>query len=80
MSINDTELAAERFPLPADQGYEEQIIAYIGKELLSKKTVVSNKDIILELIVRLETEKDSVKLDLYRNALEYIVRATPDDL
>ena len=80
MSINDTELAAERFPLPADQSYEQQIVALIGKELLSKKTVVNNKDIILELIVRLETEKDSVKLDLYRNALEYIVRATPDDL
>jgi hypothetical protein len=39
-----------------------------------------NKDIILELLVRLETEKDMAKLEIYRSALERVVHATPDDI
>jgi hypothetical protein len=41
---------------------------------------ISNKDIILALILRLECENDVIKQDIYRNALEIIVQRTPDDI
>ena len=41
---------------------------------------MSNKDLIFALIQLLEIEKDVVKLDIYRNALEMVVQKTPDDV
>ncbi|KNC09394.1 hypothetical protein AC791_12120 [Klebsiella sp. RIT-PI-d] len=58
----------------------QKVISEIMQDLLSRKTAVNNKDIILELVVRLETEKDIVKLDIYRSALEMVVLNTPDDI
>ncbi|WP_312947218.1 biofilm development regulator YmgB/AriR family protein [Superficieibacter sp.] len=67
------------FPYSHDDA-GQKVISEITQHLMSKKTVVNNKDIILELIVRLETESDIVKLDIYRSALEMVVLNTPDDI
>lgn len=58
----------------------QKVISEIMQDLLSRKSAVNNKDIILELVVRLEIEKDIVKLDIYRSALEMVVLNTPDDI
>jgi hypothetical protein len=42
--------------------------------------MATNKDIILELLLRLETEQEIAKLDVYRSTLERVVHATPDDI
>ena len=59
---------------------ERAIIAEIRLELSAQKMRISNKDIILALILRLECENDVIKQDIYRNALEIIVQRTPDDI
>ncbi len=59
---------------------EEQLIAEITQSLRAHKADVSNKDLIFALIQLLEIEKDVVKLDIYRNALEMVVQKTPDDV
>ncbi|MEB5973342.1 biofilm/acid-resistance regulator YmgB/AriR [Pantoea dispersa] len=59
---------------------EKEIIAQIYKQLAAVKLRVSNKDIILALLERLESEHDVVQLDIYRQALELIVQKTPDDI
>ncbi|MEN0577605.1 biofilm development regulator YmgB/AriR family protein [Phytobacter palmae] len=59
---------------------EQQVLAGIRTALSARKSMVTNKDIILELQVKLETEKDLAKLDLYRSTLERVVHATPDDI
>jgi len=59
---------------------EEQLIAEITQSLRAHKADVSNKDLIFALIQLLEIEKDIVKLDIYRNALEMVVQKTPDDV
>ncbi|KTS18482.1 hypothetical protein RSA31_17180 [Pantoea dispersa] len=59
---------------------EKEIIALIYKQLAAVKLRVSNKDIILALLERLESEHDVVQLDIYRQALELIVQRTPDDI
>ena len=59
---------------------EKQIIDELTFALKSVKTVVTNKDLILALISRLETESDVVQNDILRNALEIIVHRTQDDI
>lgn len=80
MSVHETDIESPLAPQLNDKDTEQQIIARIRANLLSRKSMVTNKDIILELLVRLETEKDIEILDVYRNALERVVHATPDDL
>ena len=59
---------------------ETKLIADITRELRTQRGVVQNKDLILTLIQHIECEKDVLKLDIYRNALEMIVQGTPDDI
>lgn len=59
---------------------EKQLINDITGELRKVKSVVTNKDIILALIQCIEQEKDASRNDIYRHALEQVVRQTPDDL
>ena len=59
---------------------ERVIISEIRLELLAKKHRITNKDIILALILRLECERDIITQDIYRNALEIVVQRTPDDI
>lgn len=80
MSVHETDIESPLAPQLNDKDTEQQIIARIRANLLARKSMVTNKEIILELLVRLETEKDIEKLDVYRNALERVVHATPDDL
>lgn len=80
MSVHETDIESPLAPQLNDNDTEQQIIARIRANLLARKSMVTNKDIILELLVRLETEKDIETLDVYRNALERVVHATPDDL
>lgn len=69
------------FQTTGDQFLSERaIIAEIRMELSAQKIRISNKDIILALILRLECESDVIKQDIYRNALEIIVQRTPDDI
>ncbi|ELY4126048.1 hypothetical protein SMY53_001145 [Cronobacter malonaticus] len=59
---------------------EEQIISQIRLDLAHKNQKVSNKDIILSLIYKLQVENDMAKQSILRNALELVVRQTPDDI
>lgn len=60
--------------------HEIEAISSIYNSLYSNKKFVSNKDIIMGLIEKLETESDPAKLDIYRQALELVVDRTPDDI
>ena len=55
---------------------EKQVIAAVHAELAHAKTHVSDKDIVLGLIHRLESERDVVKQDIYRQALEHVLQST----
>lgn len=66
-------------PFSAHMLCEQRAIQEITYELLQSQQHVSNKDIIAKLIEKLETEKDVVQLDIYRNALEAVLFQTPDD-
>lgn len=59
---------------------EKQIINDITRELRKVKSFVTNKDIILALIYCIEQEKDAIRNDIYRHALEQVVQRTPDDI
>ncbi|WAT02825.1 biofilm development regulator YmgB/AriR family protein [Rouxiella chamberiensis] len=59
---------------------EIEAISSIYNSLYGNKKFVTNKDIILGLIEKLETESDPMKLDVYRQALEIVVDHTPDDI
>ncbi|ECG8589063.1 histidine kinase [Salmonella enterica subsp. salamae] len=67
-------------PFSAHMLCEQRAIQEITYELLQSQQHVSNKDIIAKLIEKLETEKDVVQLDIYRNALEAVLFQTPDDI
>lgn len=62
------------------QESEVLTVKTITLQLLERKAFVSNKDVIMELIERLETEKDEVQKDILRNALEMLLQRTPDDI
>ena len=80
MSVHEMDIESPAAPHLDANDTGQQIIAGIRAALLARKSMATNKDIILELLVRLETEKDMAKLDVYRNALERVVHATPDDI
>lgn len=80
MSVNETESASPFALHPLEKDIEQQIITDIKATLLARKSMATNKDIILELLLRLETEKETAKLDVYRSTLERVVHATPDDI
>ncbi|QNQ22953.1 hypothetical protein HF650_24675 (plasmid) [Kosakonia sp. SMBL-WEM22] len=63
-----------------DHTDEQRVIDEITLLLKAEKDAITNKEIILALIGRLEAENDVVQNDILRNALEMIVRVTPDDL
>lgn len=58
---------------------EQQIIGLIVRDLIASRGFVTNKDIILRLIMQLELTRDGVEKDVLRSALERVVGATPDD-
>lgn len=80
MSIHEPDVESPLSPAQVETDIEQQVIAGIRATLLARKSLVTNKDIILELLVRLETETDPEQLDVYRDALQRVVRATPDDI
>lgn len=80
MSVHQTDMESPFASQLNDKDTGQMIIAGIRAKLLAQKNMATNKDIILEILIRLETEKDMAKLDIYRNALERVVHATPDDL
>lgn len=59
---------------------EQRVIDEITLSLKAEKDVITNKDLMLALISRLETETDVVQNDILRNALEIIVHITLEDL
>ncbi|QBR52291.1 biofilm/acid-resistance regulator YmgB/AriR [Erwinia billingiae] len=59
---------------------ETAVIGTVIREVVAMKGTVSNKDIILSLINRLESTTDVTQLDIYRKALEVVVGRTPDDV
>ncbi|PLR37281.1 hypothetical protein CYR55_10075 [Chimaeribacter californicus] len=58
---------------------ESEVVAQIVAELLKTHEFVTNKAIIANLIEKLETEHDVVKLDVYRHALEAMILKAPDE-
>ncbi|XWJ91026.1 biofilm development regulator YmgB/AriR family protein [Phytobacter ursingii] len=80
MSVNETESESPFALHPHEKDIEQQIITDIKATLLARKSMATNKDIILELLLRLETEQEIAKLDVYRSTLERVVHATPDDI
>jgi len=72
---------SDYFKTTGDQFLSERvIISEVRLELTARKIRVTNKDIILALIMRLESERDVLKQDIYRNALEIVIQRTPEDL
>lgn len=59
---------------------EQRVIDEVTLSLKAEKHVITNKDLMLALISRLETETDVVQNDILRNALEIIVHITLEDL
>lgn len=57
---------------------EKEIIDEVTHELQAVKATVANKDIMLALIARVETETDVIRKDVLRNALELVVLRTLD--
>ncbi|ESS58595.1 biofilm development YmgB/AriR family protein [Enterobacter cloacae S611] len=57
---------------------EKEIIDEVTRELQAVKATVANKDIMLALIARVETETDVIRKDILRNALELVVLRTLD--
>lgn len=80
MSVHEMDIESPAAPHLDANDTGQQIIARIRAALLARKSMATNKDIILELLTRLETETDMAKLDVYRSALERVVHATPDDI
>lgn len=52
---------------------EKDIFSVLFAELTLAHKTVSNKEIIIGLIHKLETERDIVKADIYRNMLEMML-------
>lgn len=75
MSIYESDIESPHSPVQVRKEAGQQVITEIEATLLTRKSVVTNKDIILELLVRLETETDGILLDVYRNALEQVVHS-----
>lgn len=59
---------------------EQRVIDEVTLSLKAEKDVITNKDLMLALISRLETETDVVQNDILRNALEIIVHISLEDL
>lgn len=59
---------------------EKLAIARVYKELSRNKSVVTHKDLILGLILKLESEETVLMQDIYRQALEFVVLHTPGDI
>ncbi|MGR4049762.1 biofilm development regulator YmgB/AriR family protein [Kosakonia cowanii] len=57
---------------------EKEIIDEVTRELQAVKATIANKDIMLALIARVETETDVIRKDILRNALELVVLRTLD--
>ncbi|MGK3141209.1 biofilm development regulator YmgB/AriR family protein [Pantoea sp. C2G6] len=54
---------------------EKAVIAAVHAELAHAKAHVSDKDVVLGLIHRLESERDVIKQDIYRQALEHVLQS-----
>lgn len=63
----------------APSSSEKEVIAAICSELASTKSAFGNKDIILALLEKLETEEDTLLCNIYRRALETIIQPTPQE-
>jgi len=59
---------------------EKDVIAETWSELAAYKAHVSEKDIVLGLIHKLECETDVAMQDIYRQALEIVLQRTPGDV
>ncbi|WP_293769892.1 biofilm development regulator YmgB/AriR family protein [uncultured Pantoea sp.] len=53
---------------------EQQVITAVHAELARAKAHVSDKDLVLGLINHLESERDVMKQDIYRQALEHVLQ------
>ncbi|KGT89205.1 biofilm development regulator YmgB/AriR family protein [Enterobacter cancerogenus] len=58
---------------------ELAVLHEVRLELTSRKKRITDKDIILALILRLETEHNEAVQNIYRNALEMVVLSTQND-
>lgn len=57
----------------------QEVIGSIAYELILARGFITNKDIILQIIVLLEFSDSMTQKDLLRDALQAVVSATPDD-
>ncbi|ADU69444.1 biofilm development regulator YmgB/AriR family protein [Pantoea sp. At-9b] len=79
ITSTESQLAESFKDLGAQYASEREVLSKIYNDLSHKNNTISNKDIILALLQLLEEEKDVIKLDIYRQALEIVVQQTPDD-
>lgn len=63
-----------------DSSEEQDLISKTYFSIFTERGLVTNKDIILRLLNLLEQERNIVKQDIYRNALELVVGRTSDDI
>lgn len=72
-AFENSNVNSEQYPT------ELAVLHEIRLELTSRKKRITDKDIILALILRLETEHNEAVQNIYRNALEMVVLSTQND-
>ncbi|WP_336221085.1 biofilm development regulator YmgB/AriR family protein [Citrobacter amalonaticus] len=56
------------------------VIQSLFSTFRQNKIIVTHKDLILGLILKLESEETVLMQDIYRQALEFVVLHTPGDI
>lgn len=81
LSVTAEDKMMSQFKIALPSGSEERrVISEIFRFHLSVKGSVKKKDIILSLILLLETEQDAELLETYRSALQKVAGQSEDDM
>lgn len=78
-ALPDTELAAHFRDAGKVLSDEAMVLDNVIRTLLATEGRVSNKSIILCLVMALESTHDQAEADVLRRTLEIVVGYTPDD-
>jgi len=77
--LPDNELAAHFRDSAHSLNEESRVLDNVVRSILATEGRITNKSIILCLIMALETTADNTEADILRRTLEIVVGYTPDD-
>lgn len=78
-ALPDSELAAHFRDAGKTLTDEAAVLDNVIRTVLAREGRVSNKSIILCLVMALESTRDEAEADILRRTLEIVVGYTPDD-